>query len=347
MSPPALPKAPASRLAAKPRTILAVIVLLGLTLAFYYGLWLPGLVLIKRDAYGLWLPLKQHMIERLAAGELPQWFPYEALGRPFIGTAATGIFHPFTALYFLLPAPDAYRASTLLSCLLAAVGAFTLGRTLNFSRAGALVAGVAFALSGYVVSFTEHLIYLYSICVLPFFCAALEKALVGVRAWAVAPAVVWTTVLLQGDGQTGYYFGFIALLWTAARAPGPLREACLRLLLVGNLAALLACVQLAPAAIVFLGSNRMQPELFQGEALYWSTHPLRLLTILAAPVGEQSCGRRCFSRATDRRGITSASSRCSGQRRARRVPCAKPAYGYRSWEASRPCLQACNSRPRQ
>jgi len=288
MSPPALPKAPASRLAAKPRTILAVIVLLGLTLAFYYGLWLPGLVLIKRDAYGLWLPLKQHMIERLAAGELPQWFPYEALGRPFIGTAATGIFHPFTALYFLLPAPDAYRASTLLSCLLAAVGAFTLGRTLNFSRAGALVAGVAFALSGYVVSFTEHLIYLYSICVLPFFCAALEKALVGVRAWAVAPAVVWTTVLLQGDGQTGYYFGFIALLWTAARAPGPLREACLRLLLVGSLAALLAGVQLAPAAIVFLSSNRMQPELFQGEALYWSTHPLRLLTILAAPVGESA-----------------------------------------------------------
>ncbi len=306
MSPPALPKAPASRLAAKPRTILAVIVLLGLTLAFYYGLWLPGLVLIKRDAYGLWLPLKQHMTERLTAGELPQWFPYEALGRPFIGTAATGIFHPFTVLYFLLPAPDAYRASTLLSCLLAAVGAFTLGRTLNFSRAGAVVAGAAFALSGYVVSFTEHLIYLYSICVLPLFCAALEKALVGIRAWTVAPALVWATVLLHGDGQTGYYFGFIALIWTAARAPGVQREACLRLLLVVSLAALLASVQLAPAAVVFLSSDRMQPELFQGEALYWSTHPLRLLTVLAAPVGENAnpveVGRIFFG--TPQRGST-------------------------------------------
>src|SRR5436309_3798652 len=306
ISPPALPPAPASSLAAKPRTILAVIVLLGLTLAFYYELWLPGLVLINRDAYGLWLPLKQHMIERLAAGELPQWFPYEALGRPFIGTAATGIFHPFTALYFLLPAPDAYRASTLLSCLLAAVGAFTLGRTLNFSRAGAVVAGAAFALSGYVVSFTEHLIYLYSICVLPLFCAALEKALLGIRAWTVAPALVWATVLLQGDGQTGYYFGFIALLWTAARAPGVQREVCLRLLLVGSLAVLLASVQLAPAAVVFLSSDRMQPELFQSEALYWSTHPLRLLTVLAAPVGENAnpveVGRIFFG--TPQRGST-------------------------------------------
>ena len=306
MTPPVLPKAPASRLPAKTRTVLAVIVLLGLTLAFYYGLWLPGLVLIKRDAYGFWLPLKQHMTERLTAGELPQWFPYEALGRPFIGTAATGIFHPFTVLYFLLPAPDAYRASTLMSCLLAAVGAFTLGRTLNFSRTGAVVAGAAFALSGYVVSFTEHLIYLYSICVLPLFCAALEKALVGIRAWTVAPALVWATVLLHGDGQTGYYFGFIALLWTAARAPGVQREACLRLLLVVSLAALLASVQLAPAAVVFLSSDRMQPELFQGEALYWSTHPLRLLTVLAAPVGENAnpveVGRIFFG--TPQRGST-------------------------------------------
>src|SRR5438093_8645864 len=261
-----------SKLAAKTRTFLAVIVLLGLTLTFYYGLWLPGLVLIKRDVYGFWLPLKQHMIERLAVGELPQWFPYEALGRPFIGTAATGIFHPFTALYFLLPAPDAYRASTLLSCVLAAVGAFTLGRTLNCSRAGALVAGLAFALSGYVVSFTEHLIYLYSICVLPFFCAALEKALTGSRSWAVVPAVIWATVFLNGDIQTGYYYGFIALAWMAARAPGPYREAGLRLALTVSLTILLSGVQLGPSWTVFMGSERTHPELFLEQALLWSTH---------------------------------------------------------------------------
>lgn len=292
MTAPSTPKpllpASASRPCSHASTGLAVALLCGITLAFYQNLWWPGLVLIKRDAYAFWLPLKQHMIERLSSGELPQWFPYEGLGRPFIGTAATGVFHPFTLLYFIFPASDAYRASTLLSCLLAALGAFALGRTLGFSRAGAFVAGVAFTFSGYVVSFTEHLIYLYSICVLPFFCAALEKALVGVRAWTVAPAIVWATVLLHGDGQTGYYYGFIALLWTAMRVPGTLREACLRLVLTGGLTALLAGVQLAPAAVVFLSSHRMQPELFHSEALYWSTHPLRLLTVLASPVGENA-----------------------------------------------------------
>src|SRR5207247_3586786 len=87
-----------------------------ITLVFYHALWWPGLVLIHRDALRFYLPIKQHLIERLSAGELPQWFPYDALGRPFIGVAHTGVFHPFTALYFFLPVHDAYRLPGLLSC---------------------------------------------------------------------------------------------------------------------------------------------------------------------------------------------------------------------------------------
>ena len=174
-------------------TWLAVTVLMGLTLTFYHRLWWPGLALVKRDALRFFPPIKQYLVERLSAGGLPQWFPYDALGRPFIGATHTGVFHPFTVLYFLFPVPDAYRASILISCLLAALGAFVLGRLLRLSSAGALLAGIAFALSGYVVSLTENIQYLYSICMLPLFCAALEKAFSGDRAWVVAPAVVWTS----------------------------------------------------------------------------------------------------------------------------------------------------------
>jgi len=265
---------------------LALTVLCAVTLAFYHGLWLPGLVLIKRDAFRVFLPFKHYLVERLSTGELPQWFPYEALGRPFIGITHTGVFHPFTALYLLFPVPDGYRVSTLLSCLLAALGVFALGRTLNLSRTGSLLAGIVFALSGYVVSVTDNLVYLYSICLLPLFCMTLEKALSGARLWVIAPAALWATVLLNGDVQTGYYYGFIALLWTAVRAPVPFWEAGLRLVLSGGLAVLLAGVQLGPSWAVFVGSERAQPALFQEEVLGWSTHPLRLLTVLAAPIGQ-------------------------------------------------------------
>ncbi len=272
----------------KSSTGLAVAALAGITLAFYHGLWMPGLVVIKRDSYAFYLPLKQYLVERLSAGELPHWFPYESLGRPFIGATHTGVFHPFTALYFLLPVHDAYRATALLACLLAALGAFALGRTLNFSRTGSLIAGLAFALSGYVVSLTESVLYLYSICLLPLFCLALEKAFAGVRSWMVAPAAVWATVLLIGDMQTGYYYGFVALLWMAARAPGSRLKGCLRLALVGVLAALLAGIQLGPTWTVFRDSERVQPAQFHEQALVWSTHPLRLVTVLASPIGENT-----------------------------------------------------------
>jgi hypothetical protein len=267
-------------------TGLAVAVLLGITLAFYHGLWLPGLVLIKRDSYGFYPPLKQYLMERLSAGELPQWFPYESLGRPYIGVTHTGVFHPFTALSFLFSAHDAHRAATLFTCLLAAIGAFMLGRRLNFSRTGALLAGLAFALSGYVVSLTESVLYLYSICLLPLFCFALEKALNDSRGWVVAPAVVWATVFLIGDVQTGYYYGFVALLWTAARARGSRLLACLRLIPICGLVILLAAIQLGPAWAVFIDSERLQPAQFHEQALVWSTHPLRLVTVLASPIGE-------------------------------------------------------------
>jgi len=266
---------------------LAVVILCATTLAFYHRLWLPDLVLVKRDALRFFLPIKQYLFERLSAGELPQWFPYDALGRPFIGATHTGVFHPFTALYFLFSVPDAYRASILISCLLAALGAFVLGRMLRLSPVGALLAGIVFALSGYVVSLTENIQYLYSICMLPFFCAALEKALSGDRAWVVAPAIVWTTVFLNGDVQTGYYYGFIALAWMAARAPGLYRDAGLRLALTVALTILLSGIQLGPSWTVFMGSERTHPELFLEQALLWSTHPLRLVTVLAGPVGEQ------------------------------------------------------------
>ncbi|HEV8715144.1 MAG TPA: hypothetical protein VGX03_20230 [Candidatus Binatia bacterium] len=267
-------------------TGLAAAILCGIVLAFYHGLWLPGLVLIKRDAFRYFLPLKQYVTDRLSAGELPHWFPYEALGWPLSGIGGIGIFHPFTALYFLLSVPDAYRASTLFSCLLAALGAFALGRTLTLSRTGALLAGVVFALSGYVASLTDNVLYLYSVCVLPLFCAALEKALTEQRAWVVAPAAVWATVFLNDDVQTGYYYIFIALAWCLARAPRSRLDACLRLMLIGCLTALLAGIQLGPAWAVFVGTERVHPAQFHDQALSQATHPLRLMTIVASPVGE-------------------------------------------------------------
>ena len=269
------------------RTALCGTILLGLLLLFYYRLWWPGLILIKRDAFRFFAPIKQYIAERLLVGDLPQWFPYESLGRSLIGSTVTGVFHPFTALYLALPAYDALRLSTLLACLMGGLGAFVLGRILRFSRAGAMVAGLAFACSGYVVSTTEAIEYLYGICALPFFCAALGKAVEEGPAWMVVPAAIWATVFLGGDIQTGYYYGLIALLWAMVCTAAPPLQAFVRTASVGILAGLLAGVQLAPSWAAFLASPRTDPVLFHEIALSWSMHPLRVLTMIASPVANE------------------------------------------------------------
>lgn len=265
-------------------TTLALTALCGAALLFYHRLWLPDLVLIKQDAYRFFLPMKRYMMERLLSGELPQWFPYESLGRPFLGIPHTGVFHPFTLLYFLLPETEAYRLSVLLSCLIGAGGAFALGRMLGFSRSGAVLAGAAFSCSGYVASMTENTVYIYSTCMLPLFCVSLRMALLDNVAWVVAPAVLWATVLLHGDIQSGYYYGFVAALVAVLQGWCPDRKAGLRLLGVGLLAGLLAAVQLAPAGALFVGSHRNDPAHFRAESTDYSTHPFRLLSVVAAPL---------------------------------------------------------------
>ncbi len=267
------------------KTGLTLSALIGVVLVFYAELWRHGLVLMKRDAFRFFPPLKEYMVERLSAGELPEWFPYDGLGRSFIGVTHTGVFHPFTLLYFAMSPFDALRISTLASCLLAALGAFALGRSLNISRMGSLAAGASFVLSGYVVSMTDNMLYLYSICLLPLFCLALERAFDRGGGWIAGAAALWASVFLNGDAQTGYYYGLIALLWMGLRAPGTIRQAGLRLAAVCGLTVLLAGVQLGPAWAVFAASERAHPLLFEAQAFDWSTHPLRLVTVLAAPIG--------------------------------------------------------------
>lgn len=265
----------------------------GLILIVYAQLWIPGLVLIKRDAFQFFLPIKQYIIERLSSGELPQWFPYEGLGRPLLAIPVTGVFHPFTLLYWLFPVHDAYRISTLLSCLIGAAGTYLLGRVLRFSPAGAMIAAIGFSISGYVVSLTENIVYLYSTCALPSVVFTLEKALTTRRMlWHSSTAVVWASIFLNGDIQTGYYAGFVALFWVWLRVERPRIHALARVLLMVGLTVLLSGVQLAPTWITFTQSNRTEAISFHAEAIHWSTHPLRLLTLVLSPIVDDAEGDR-------------------------------------------------------
>lgn len=261
--------------------------LFGAVLLIYIQLWFPGLVLIKRDAFHFYLPVKQHVVERLSTGELPQWFPYEGLGRPLLANVVAGVFHPFTLLYLVLPVYEAYRLSTFICILFAAGGAFVLARRLHISPLSACLAALAFSCSGYVASLTDNIAYLYSICLLPLFVFFIERTVSEMATrWGGVSALIWASVFLNGDIQTGYYYGFVAVVWAVVRAGEQWRAALAHIAGIAFLAALVAAVQLGPAWSAYSGSIRADATGFQQQSTRWSTHPLRLFTLAVSPIGE-------------------------------------------------------------
>jgi hypothetical protein len=89
---------------------------IGLALALFF---LPALTsdrtFFARDSLRMHGPIRAYVSERLAHGELPLWWSFEALGAPFAAQGVTAVFHP------------AARGTTLDSCFFAP-GAFVWWR---------------------------------------------------------------------------------------------------------------------------------------------------------------------------------------------------------------------------
>jgi uncharacterized membrane protein len=146
-----------------------------------------------------------------------------------------------------------------------------------------------------VMSLTENLLYLYSTCALPLFLYALERTCrTGRKTWLVWAGLVWASIILNGDIQTAYYVGLVAFIWTILQAEG-MRQVGLglgRLAVVASLTVLVAAIQLAPAWVGYQHSDRAEASSFHAEAIHWSTHPLRFVTLMVAPIGDPAAAIR-------------------------------------------------------
>ena len=135
---------------------------------------LPGVQLSYRDTARLYYPVKQFMAARLSAWELPLWDPWVDGGVSLLGQLSPGLFHPLTLLYLALPFDLAFKLNHLLTLPLAGVGTFLLGRLLGAGRGAALVGGLVYGGSGYLLSVaSSNLPYAVGAAMVPFALAGL------------------------------------------------------------------------------------------------------------------------------------------------------------------------------
>ncbi len=266
-------------------TRVAISVALGLWGVLFGPFVLTPGVPVYRDLLITYLPLRHFWAERVSAGHLPGWFPWEGLGRSFIGQGVTGTFHPMNLLYLVLDEALALRLEIAGAVLVGIVGQVLFARHLKLSAAAAVSGAMVLVLNGYALSLTSNIAYLRGLTMLPWTALFASQVLTAPRpAKAVAAlAVSWALIPLGGDAATTLLAAVVILALAAGH--GVVRRVPW-LLLSALLAFLLAAPELLPASALHAQSivaNFRDPAFLSS---YWALHPERLPELLGCdPAG--------------------------------------------------------------
>jgi SAM-dependent methyltransferase len=259
--------------------VASALFLLAAWAAFLWPILAQGGVPIYRDILHTTFPLGSYIGARLRAGELPQWFPLEGLGEPFIGQVNESTFHPTSWLYAVLSPIAALRWQLLLGYAAAALGQLLYARRLGLGAAAALLSAVAFAFSGYAISLSNLVPYLWGMATLPWIglCAAGIARGDAPWRWVGPLAALWATVVVAGDSHSPLFAG-IVVLFTFAVLGGARR---LPLAVIAGLLALgVAAAELLPAIDIVAQGPRTVWNSVASLSGLWALHPYRLPELL-------------------------------------------------------------------
>lgn len=210
-----------SKTDAKSRTDIAAVVFL---LLLGVGFTLPAIVaggILGRypsDGTRLLYFIREFLLTSLHDGRLPLWNPYTYFGAPFLADIQWGTLYPPNLAFALLPVDLAYNLFVGLHLALAGVSMFALARCWNLPAVPALIAGMAFMLSGRLVTWASGgaVNILSATAWLPLVVLCFDRALTArpARFWGALTALVLGLQILSGHPQFTLY-ALIAIFWAA------------------------------------------------------------------------------------------------------------------------------------
>jgi len=204
------------------------------------------------DGVAQFFPWRTFAARCAQRGEVPLWNPHQLCGAPLLANGQSAFFYPPNWLFYLLDVRYAFGLAAALHYLLAAAGCWLLGRELGLGNAAGCLAGVAFALGGFMTGWTELPTLMNVATWLPWAVLGTERLFRARRGGFALLVAALALALLAGHYQIAAYVWLTAALPVAARlVVGPWydrqRPAQLSVLLAFPLAAGLAAVQLLPS----------------------------------------------------------------------------------------------------
>lgn len=271
MRPPAEPAAP------RARGVRWVLALLGvLWLGWSLPLALGTRTLVARDVFTTHLPLKAFGAEALRAGRVPVFNPTWQLGQPFSGNPNAVPWYPGNLLYLVLPFWSAFNLHYVAHWLLAFLGMRALARGLGQGDAGAAMAGLVYAGSGYLLS---ALTYYNILTVVAWWPWAMWGAARGDRRGIALGGAACGLALLGGEPVTAA-LGLVPLVLVAGG--GAPRRALRDAALIGGLGLLVALPQVVATLRVLPFTDRAVHGFAAGPASPSRLPLVRLLELVVA-----------------------------------------------------------------
>lgn len=225
-----------SWLEAKPlRADIAALLVLTLLWCFYFWRVLtPSLIdqvsYPEGDFSSQFLACGAYQAERLLAGQIPLWNPYNYGGHPFVADIQTAVFYPPRLLAIVIShflggwSYNAVQIEALAHYWLAALWMYLFVRTVTRSRIAGLVSAVALAYGGYLTGYPPvQLAVLEAGSWLPLGLLAIHKAsedeVSGWRiGWLALAASTLGMSLLAGHPQTNLFLTYALIAYAVHRA---------------------------------------------------------------------------------------------------------------------------------
>ncbi|MFC1496323.1 YfhO family protein [Candidatus Margulisiibacteriota bacterium] len=264
--------------------LIAVIVFFG-DAFFLKGIFVTG-DLTGSDILQLNYPIRLFAAESIRSGKVPLWLPDNVCGIPFLAEGQAGVFYPPQLLLYLIFPPEiAFNYSILVSFFLAGIFAYLYLRLLGIGQAGALLSGLVYSLSGFMVTHLKHVNMVSAAAWLPLLFLLVEKLFQkkggSLLKYSLALAVIIAIQFFAGHPQ----ISFISLLGVSFYFIYKLLLFKRKLRLVKVFAAalvlgmLISAVQILPTQEL-TGNSSRAAGINYAEASFWQYNPRDFIALI-------------------------------------------------------------------
>ena len=193
-----------------------VAALLLLPVIYFYPVITSHVTLLPGDGWTQIFGIRMLTGKLIAQGLLPLWNPYIFGGMPLLASIQPGALYPPSWLFALLSPRAAMNVMVITTYHLALIGAYLYARRIGIDRTGALISGLAFAFSGYLISHLGHTNRIAAAAWLPWILLAVENLSLTARwRWVTLGSFFIALQMLAGEPQMTCYTGLLTAAYWA------------------------------------------------------------------------------------------------------------------------------------